>query len=153
MLGILQQGWVLRAAHDVLINLTGLVALQQFRLHHLAVDIHTEVRQHSSLRHGENEMALEPDGIGVVENLLHRGLGNLVGDFDIHLLLLHLHRRKVVNTRARHRPRSGRPDRVNRWLNDRPRMGQNAHIVTDNQPACMGLKRRGQGHKGQQGSE
>ena len=145
MLGILKQGRVLRVAHDVLVNFTRLLGLQELGLLHLTIDIHPKIRQHRTLGYRKNKVTLQPTAIGIIKDLLHGGLSNLVSHLDADLLLLHFHRGKPVDPRTRHRPRAGRTDGV--IDNGRPGRRENPDIRNNNQPTGLSLKKRGKGGK------
>ncbi len=144
-----QQRGILHRAHDVGVNLARLFGIEQFGFLQFAIDLHLEFFDGRALRHRKQKRAFLPSRIGIVKNLLHGGVGDLVFDFHSHLLRPQLQRREHrMRNRPGPRPRRNDNRRMRvRWVR------QNAHIVANNQPARVGLKGRGQGHKCQHESK
>jgi len=100
--GVLHQGRVAHAPDDILVDLPRLGGVEQFRLGHLAVDVHGEAVDLGAGGDREDVRPLQPGGGGIVERLVHLGHGHLVGDRDGDVVVLDGQRRERVRlARAR----------------------------------------------------
>ena len=126
--GIFEQCRVLQFADDVLIDPTRLLGRQQFEFDLLAVNLHRKLVDVRAPGDREHEGAFQPRWVRVVELLVHRRDGDLVGDAGADLDVIHIQRGKSVRAGRR----KGMRPRVRR--DGRPRTRSPACVINNDQP-------------------
>ena len=101
---VLEQARVAHAADDVLVDPPGLAAVEDLALDPLVADVHGEIGDGGAFGNGEDVGPLDVPAEVVDEDLVDRGLGHLVDDLHLDVVVLDAERAGPA------RPAGGRDD-------------------------------------------